>query len=59
MTNLTSFLMMNTQLLATWGDDDLTQEDGTIEQNTGNNNHFLKGNDESESSDEDIDDLFE
>jgi hypothetical protein len=41
------------------GDDDLIQEDGTIEQNTGNNNDFFEDNDESESSDEDIGDLFE
>jgi hypothetical protein len=39
------------------GDDDLIQEDGTIEQNTGND--FFEDNDESESSDEDIGDLFE
>jgi len=51
--------MMNISITGNLGDDDLTQEDGTIEQNTGNNNHFLKGNDESESSDEDTDDLFE
>jgi len=41
------------------GDDDLIQEDGTIEQNTGNNNDFFEDNDESESSDEDVGDLFE
>ena len=51
--------MMKTQLMANSGDDDLIQEDGTIEQNTGNNNDFFEDNDESESSDEDIGDLFE
>ena len=41
------------------GDDNLIQEDGAIEQNNGNNNDFFEDNDESESSDEDIGDLFE
>ena len=39
------------------GDNDI-QEDETIEQNNGNNNDFFEDNDESESSNEDIDGLF-
>ena len=40
------------------GDNDI-QEDETIEQNTGNNNDLFEDNDESESSNEDIGNLFE